>query len=112
MPSLKEKQSRLAAAGVTRSLTYIWLFENGAKYNWVNPNWAQKPEASNVLGRPCQGKCGSKIEPWHWQWEGWTKVWSNTTKVKKPTPGFEEFGESQLEPELDEFGESPIEPVT
>lgn len=107
MPSLKKKQDELKAAGITRSISYIWLFFNAPAFKWGNPNWAQKPEASVLLGKPCQGKCGSKIEPWHWEWNGWSTVFSNTVKVDKPPPGTSNpFATSSLDPELDELGES------
>lgn len=107
IPALKKKQDELKAAGITRSISYIWLFFNAPAFNWGNPSWAQKPEASTVLGTPCSGKCGSKIEPWHWEWNGYSTVFSNTVKVDKPPPGAPEpFATSPLDPELDEFGES------
>ncbi len=50
---------------------YKWLFTNASKYNWENPYWAQNPDKSAELGKPCvppAGKrCGSKKEVWHWE---------------------------------------------
>jgi hypothetical protein len=107
IPALKKKQDELKAAGITRSISYIWLFLNAPAFNWGNPSWAQKPEASTVLGTPCSGRCGSKIEPWHWEWNKWSTVFSNTVKVDKPPPGMSDpFATSPSDPELDEFGES------
>lgn len=38
------------------SAQYGWLFQNGARYGWVNPGWAQVS--------------GSRPEPWHWEYVG------------------------------------------
>tara|TARA_Y100001937_G_scaffold128521_1_gene205639 strand:- start:8226 stop:9596 length:1371 start_codon:yes stop_codon:yes gene_type:complete len=110
IPALKKKQDELKAAGITRSISYIWLFLNAPAFNWGNPSWAQKPEASTVLGRPCVPppgkKCGSKIEPWHWEWGGYSTVFSNTIKVDKPPPGASDpLGSDPLDPELDDLGQ-------
>lgn len=36
--------------------TYGWLRANGARFGWVNPDWAREG--------------GSKPEPWHWEFVG------------------------------------------
>jgi len=41
-------------AGVARTSTFIWMRANGARYGWVNPDWAQ-PGGSGAY------------EPWHWE---------------------------------------------
>lgn len=38
------------------SAQYGWLAQNGARYGWVNPGWAQAS--------------GSRPEPWHWEYAG------------------------------------------
>ncbi|MDP8977777.1 MAG: M15 family metallopeptidase, partial [Actinomycetota bacterium] len=46
----------LAVPGGYEDPTYRWLRANGARFGWVNPDWAR------------QG--GPKPEPWHWEFVG------------------------------------------
>lgn len=41
------------------SKEHMWMEENGPKFGWINPNWAQDDNPDN----------GAK-EPWHWEWTG------------------------------------------
>lgn len=39
---------------------FLWLQENGGRFGWVHPEWAE-------CGRPSR-------EPWHWEWGGLTEL--------------------------------------
>ncbi|CAN5345515.1 hypothetical protein BH20ACT9_BH20ACT9_10410 [soil metagenome] len=52
--------------------TYRWLQANGARFGWVNPDWAREG--------------GSKPEPWHWEFVGGRGLDAASVACLAPTP--------------------------
>lgn len=50
---------------------FEWLQENGIRFGWVHPAWAQCGKASR--------------EPWHWEWGGLTDIVPVTVPVRHAT---------------------------